>query len=97
MNRRGFLAAILASGVAPAIVKAANIMPVFVRPPDGVILRMSLDGGFEFENVLLTPSMITREALRIMHHRLAFVDNINRNYKDDFSRLNVVVRPWAAR
>ena len=38
MNRRGFLGAILAAGVAPAVVKAANIMPVFVRREVGGLL-----------------------------------------------------------
>lgn len=38
MNRRGFLAAILATGVAPAICKAQNLMPVFVRKDSGLLL-----------------------------------------------------------
>jgi hypothetical protein len=29
-------------------------------------------------NTLLTPNMITREALRILHQKLNFVGNINR-------------------
>ena len=32
MNRRGFMQAILAAGVAPAVVKAASLMPVVARP-----------------------------------------------------------------
>lgn len=38
MNRRGFLSAILAAGMAPAIVKAANLMPVRPLLPGGSIL-----------------------------------------------------------
>lgn len=34
MNRRGFLQAILVAGVAPAIVKAESLMPIFVRRGD---------------------------------------------------------------
>ena len=36
ITRRGFLGAILAAGVAPAVVKAGNLMPV--RPVGGLIL-----------------------------------------------------------
>lgn len=31
MNRRGFLAGILAAGIAPAVVRAASLMPLVVR------------------------------------------------------------------
>ena len=66
MDRRGFLSAILAAGVAPAVVKAQNIMPLFVRRgelliPDPQILLPSR---------LLTPEWITKEALRILHDNL---------------------------
>jgi hypothetical protein len=37
MNRRGFLGAILAAGVAPAVVKAASLMPIFVRRESGLL------------------------------------------------------------
>lgn len=36
-------------------------------------------------NSLLTPTIITREALRILHSKLSFVGNINRNYDDRFA------------
>ncbi|MGI9489086.1 MAG: P22 phage major capsid protein family protein [Geminicoccaceae bacterium] len=36
-------------------------------------------------NTLLTPTMITREALRILHQKLNFVGNINRQYDDRFA------------
>lgn len=49
MNRRGFLGAILAAGVAPAVVQAANLMPM-VRRPSGVITATSLDA----EHVIVT-------------------------------------------
>lgn len=37
MNRRGFLGAILAAGAAPAVVKYANLMPVFRRAESGLL------------------------------------------------------------
>jgi hypothetical protein len=37
-------------------------------------------------NTLLTPTMITREALRILHQKLNFVGNINRQYDDRFAQ-----------
>ena len=37
-------------------------------------------------NTLLTPTMITREALRVLHQKLNFVGNINRQYDDRFAK-----------
>lgn len=37
-------------------------------------------------NTLLTPDMITREALVILHQKLNFVGNINRSYDDRFAQ-----------
>lgn len=37
-------------------------------------------------NTLLTPSQITREALRILHQKLTFIGNINRAYDDSFAK-----------
>jgi hypothetical protein len=36
-------------------------------------------------NTFLTPNMITREALRILHQKLNFVGSINRQYDDSFA------------
>src|SRR5574343_1449696 len=36
-------------------------------------------------NTLLTPTVITREALRILHSKLSFVGNVNRTYDDRFA------------
>ena len=36
-------------------------------------------------NNLLTPQMITREALRILHQKLNFVGSINRQYDERFA------------
>ena len=37
-------------------------------------------------NTLLTPTMVTREALRILHQKLNFVGSINRQYDDSFAK-----------
>lgn len=37
-------------------------------------------------NSLLTPTAVTREALRIAHEKLSFVGTINRQYDDSFAR-----------
>jgi hypothetical protein len=36
-------------------------------------------------NTILTPTAVTREALRILHQNLTFVGNINRQYDDSFA------------
>lgn len=36
-------------------------------------------------NSLLTPTMVTREALRILHQKLNFVGNVNKQYDDRFA------------
>lgn len=49
MNRRGFLGAILAAGAAPAIVKAASLMPVFTRSASGLFVPPTrLDVLYQF-------------------------------------------------
>ena len=37
-------------------------------------------------NTLLTPTAVTREALRILHQKAAFISSINRQYDDSFAR-----------
>lgn len=37
-------------------------------------------------NAILTPTAVTREALRILHQKLNFVGNINRQYDDSFAK-----------
>lgn len=37
-------------------------------------------------NAILTPSMVTREALRVLHQKLNFVGNIVRDYDDSFAK-----------
>lgn len=93
MNRRGFLLGMLAAGAAPAIVKAANIMPLFVRKeaaglfiPETVAL-----GG----STILTIDMITREALRLAHNNMNFIETINRQFNAPREVSKIVAR-WQA-
>lgn len=37
-------------------------------------------------NSILTPTAVTREALRILHQKLNFIGNINRSYDDSFAQ-----------
>ena len=37
-------------------------------------------------NTLLTPTAITRKALMILHQKLTFIGNINRQYDDSFAK-----------
>ena len=39
MDRRGFMQSILAAAVAPAVVRAASLMPVIVRATDMEVLK----------------------------------------------------------
>jgi hypothetical protein len=36
-------------------------------------------------NALLTPTAVTRKALQILHQKLNFIGNINRQYDDSFA------------
>ena len=54
MNRRGFLLGMLAAGAAPAIVKAANIMPIFVRKEVGGLLVPGWPAEMQHEQYVVT-------------------------------------------
>ncbi len=77
MNRRGFLGAMLAAGVSPAIVRAANIMPVFVRREvAGLLIPETVSAG----NTLITIEQITREALAILGPHLQLARFVREQY-----------------
>jgi hypothetical protein len=40
----------------------------------------------QMANTILTPTAVTREALRILHQKLNFVGTINRQYDDSFAK-----------
>lgn len=37
-------------------------------------------------NTILTPTAVTREALRILHQKLAFIGTVNRQYDDQYAK-----------
>lgn len=79
MERRGFLGAILAAGMAPAFVGAKVLMPVksvIVQAQEYVGLVASPGGG----NRLVTCELVAREALKVLNERLSFADSVNREW-----------------
>jgi len=60
LSRRGFLGSIIAACAAPVIVRSGLLMPV---KPALVVPSVPL----------LTPEMITREALNILHQKLEYL------------------------
>jgi len=88
MDRRGFLGAILAAGCAPAIVRASSLMKIVV-PTTVEVLEYS-------GNRLLTVSMITKEALRILEENLSFCAEVNRDFDSQYKRMGeslIIHRP----
>lgn len=86
MNRRGFLGAMLAAGVAPAIVRASSLMKVsgIVIPTTEEVMAI---GGWGGGSTLLTPAMITRESLRMLEHNLIMANRVNRSYEQQFIKI----------
>jgi hypothetical protein len=85
MERRGFLRAMLAVGMAPAVVKAGILMPVRKIAVPELVLS---------SNSLITCSMITKEALRILEENAGFLAHINRDYAPIFRGGSIrVARP----
>ncbi len=75
-SRRGFLAGLVSCLAAPAIVRAASLMPV-----RGLVYALPATN-----NSLLTIEMITREAVRLFTNSNQFLHNIDRQYADlDFA------------
>lgn len=71
-TRRGFLASILAAGVAPAAIGSGVLMPVRQIWTPVNSLKMG--------NTLLTPQMIIKEALEILQKECG-VSHINKSYE----------------
>lgn len=82
ISRRGFLSGILASGVAPVIIRTPGlIMPIKPLQPDFAVAEYEA----EYLVTTLTPAAITREALRILHTKLNFISKINLEYDESFA------------
>jgi hypothetical protein len=94
MQRRSFLGSILALAAAPAIVRADSLMRVIPRETSLLIEDLpGIVGGFESgiaQNTILTPTMITREALRVLHQKLSFVNSVNTRYDTSWNSAVVV-------
>src|SRR6266446_8886239 len=43
-------------------------------------------------NTLLTPTQVTREALRVLHQKLRFIGSINRQYDDSFAKIGATLK-----
>lgn len=71
MNRRGFLGAILAAGVAPAIIRGGILMPV-----RQIAIPTTTEIAAITGNRLLTIDQITREAMIILKQQWSFQDVI---------------------
>ena len=90
VSRRGFLLSMLAAATAPAIVRAASLMPI--KRIGGVIAIESIiddaivySGLREGGNTLLTISQITHEALRILEQNLTFQHSLNLDWDRVFT------------
>lgn len=73
MNRRGFLGAILAGAMAPAVVRASSLMklaPGLEQTTSGLIVPTS---RIRTGNQLLTIEQITNEALRVLERQMGMV------------------------
>lgn len=73
LARRSFLAGFASLLAAPAIVKFEALMPVSAP-------RLLRAGG----NILLTPSMITRQAIKLFVESNLFIQEVNREYNVRF-------------
>lgn len=98
MNRRGFLGAILAAAVAPAIVRADALMRVI--PTDMAFdAELGLGDVFTVEEFwnptpyrvdmlygskLLTPPLIAREALKILNNQLTILRSVNHGVEEQY-------------
>lgn len=94
MNRRSFLCGILAAGIAPAIVKAANIMPVFARRESG-LLAPELSEQYVITSVtseysILTPTIVTGAALEVLEKQLRLATVVGSFARGDYRVGDVV-------
>jgi hypothetical protein len=112
MNRRGFLQSILAAGVAPAFVGSGVLMPIrALLPALHPSLRLIEEATENSIPVvvrgnMLTPSIITAEALRILENQITKSHSINAKWDPEFRRvyhamgltgLNDAVESWTTR
>lgn len=81
MNRRGFLQSILAAGIAPAIVKAENLMGIYI-PPKKILIAVADTAGingrlmFSPSGVDWITSMPSRADIRAGMARESHIDGV---------------------
>lgn len=78
MDRRGFLGAMLAAGVAPAVVRAESLMRL--RPIVFPSLAESLEINMISGNPLLTPTSITMEMLVLLRNNLKLMRSLDMEF-----------------
>ena len=71
MDRRSFFSGAAAFLAAPAIIRVASLMPISVA--DEWFIESIESSTF----TLLTPTAVTREALRMLHQKLNFVARLD--------------------
>ncbi len=81
-SRRWFLGGLIA---APAIVRAASLMPVRSWFWSGDV---ATEGVVVLDELLLSPWLITRETLAILENNLIAASKIHRRFEDQFVRIS---------
>jgi hypothetical protein len=79
MDRRGFLQAIFAAGVAPAFIKADNLMKLIVPSQELYEEKELITSG---GNRLISANLIAKEALQILKNNLALSFEANRDWNN---------------
>lgn len=93
MNRRGFLATMFAACAAPAIVKAANIMPIFMRREGGLLAPVFGDFVREVSAYDITNDwFFTRFDILYGHTQFHVAARINS--KDEISELRTTAHSF---
>lgn len=82
-SRRGFLGMLGALVAAPAIVRAASLMPVTTVPDEEVLVLLAR------RNSLRTINDITRQAVRLWKNSNEFLANNTSSYDDLFAQSEV--------
>jgi hypothetical protein len=88
MNRRGFLS--LLDVATSAAVIPSGLVEELWTPSKAFFLPPA--GGWARGNLLLTPELITREALRVLHKNMQFDALVARRYDGSFARMTNAIK-----
>ena len=86
MNRRSFLKGLGLVAACVVLEPVIEIPRVIYSFPSQIVIRPR-------GNSLLTPQIITREALKILHANLNFVSRLNDSWERDFGSQIYVKKP----